>query len=204
MRSLRLVAALLVLVSGSPHLFAKSGPALFEFRSSFWVNLHHYLHALGRTGSPLRDELPVAATAAEREDWRAAIGSYRSRYGGMTLLLDEPLITLKAQLIAAPSAESLRGSTVRPEDATVLEAAASVYRRHVWLEHDAANLRFVAAVQPLLARYGDVLAARVARSFDTEWPANGIRVDLVHAIQPGAKAYTTSNPMHISVDVRDQ
>ena len=121
----------------------------------------------------------------------------------MVLLFDEPLIALKTQLLAAPSMESLRGSSVRPEDATVLEAAAPVYRRHVWLEHDAANVRFVASVQPLLARYGDALAARVARSYDTVWPATGVRADLVHAIQPGATAYTTNNPTHISVEVSD-
>ena len=176
---------------------------LFQFRSAFWVNLHHYLHAVGRNESPLREELPSAATAAEREDWRAAVSSYRSRYGGAVVLFDPPLIDLKTRLIAAPSEQSLRGSAVRPQDASVLEAAAGIYRRHVWLEHDGANTRFVALVQPLLARYGDVLASEVARSFDATWPANGIRADLVHAIQPGATAYTTNNPTHITVEVSD-
>ena len=86
-------------------------------------------------------------------------------HGALSPLFDDELINgLKMQVVRRSSAESLRGSAVRPEDATLLEAVAPVYRRHVWLEHDAANLRFVAAIQPMLARFGDELATRLACS----------------------------------------
>ncbi len=197
------IGVLAVITADAPQSPARSTATLFEFRSAFWVNLHHYLHALGRGASPLAEQLPASATAAECDTWAAAVASYRSRYGALSPLFDDQLITLKTQVVAAPSADSLRGSTVRPEDATLLEAVAPVYRRHVWLEHDAANLRFVAAVQPMLARFGDELATRLARSYDTRWPPHPIRADLVHAIQPGATAYTTNNPTHITIEVSD-
>ena len=197
------LGVLSVMFADSPQAVARSAPTLFEFRSAFWVNLHHYLHALGRDAMPLREHLPAAATAGERDAWHAAVASYRRRYGALSPLFDDELVTLKAHVVAAPSSDSLRGSTVRPEDAALLEAVAPVYRRLVWLEHDAENLRFVAAIQPLLARFGDELAARLAHSYDTKWPARPIRADLVHAIQPGATAYTTNNPTHITIEVSD-
>ena len=198
-----MIGVLAVMIADAPRPEARSSPALFEFRSAFWVNLHHYLQALGRERWPLPAALPPAATAAERDVWEAAVSSYRRRYGGLSLL-DAELVTLKTQLIAAPSAESLRGSAVRPEDATLLEAVAPAYRRLVWLRHDAANVRFAAAVQPLLARFGDEVASRLARSLDSGWPSHPVRADLVSAIDAGAAAYTTNHPTHITIEVSDR
>ena len=192
------VGVLAVTIAVAPETAARSSSPLFEFRSSFWVNLHHYLHALGREAAPLLEQLPPTVTAAERDAWQSAVWSYHQRYGGVSLF-DEELSALKAQLAAAPSAESLRGSAVRPEDATLLEAVAPIYRRHRWIEHDAANVRFVAAVQPMLARFGDELTRRIARSFDASWPGRPVRVDLVHAAQPDVRAYTTKNPTHVTI-----
>ena len=81
----------------------------------------------------------------------------------------------------------------------VLEAVAPIYRQHRWIEHDAANVRFVAAVQPMLARFGGELTRRLAGSFGARWPSHPVRVDVVHAAQPGARAYTTKNPTHVTI-----
>ena len=139
-----LLGTLAVLAAGAPRTAAQT--ALFDFRSDFWINLHHYLHALARNASPLKEDLPAAASPAERESWQAAVAAYRTRYGAMRPTFDVPLIILKIRLLDA-TGETLRGSAVPPEDAEVLEAAAPVYGRHIWPAHDAANRRFIDSVR---------------------------------------------------------
>jgi hypothetical protein len=193
---------LLFVTVGAARTVAQS-PALFEFQSAFWVNLHHYLHALGRQQSPLQEDLPATATTAERDAWQAAVASYRTRYGTLIPTFDTPLIRLKLQLLRAPSDESLRGSTVPAEDAVVLEAAAPIYRRYVWPAHDAANRRFITSVEPMLAKYGAAIASRVAQSYGTTWPVRPIRVDAVYSVHPPGGAYTTNNPTHTTIEAAD-
>jgi hypothetical protein len=177
--------------------------ALFDFHSGFWVNLHHYLHAHARSGSALAEPLPDAATSEDRQQWRAAIESYRTRYGRRSLLFDEELVRLNSRLASAGNAPSLADAGVADADRSALEAAAPVYRRLKWPEHDRANQQFIAALAPLLKQHGDAIANRLAASFDATWPTTPIPVDIVHDAGPPGNAYTISEPTHINIGASD-
>jgi hypothetical protein len=178
-------------------------PSLFEFNSSFWINLHHYLHALARVPGALMEELPATASAAERERWNTAVASYRERFGKRSLLFDEELVDAKARLAMAGDADSLAAAKLPDAHRDILESAAPIYRRYWWKTHDAANRRFIDALRPLLARHGASVAKRLAGTFGATWPASPIRVDLVHDAGPPGNAYTISEPTTITVAATD-
>src|SRR5256884_9040018 len=88
----------------------------------------------------------------------------------------------------------------------VLEAAAPVYRSRLWLEHDQANRRWILQVAPLVREQGVGLSERLADIYQTRWPHEKIRVDVV-AYANWACAYTTVDPLRVtisSLDTRNQ
>jgi hypothetical protein len=176
---------------------------LFDFHSAFWMNLHRYLHALARPAGALPDVVPASATADERQQWRDAVEHYSVQYGKRSLLFDEGLVRIKQSLISAGSSTDLSDAALTPEHRKVLEAAGSIYRRYWWADHDAANQRFIAALQPLLEQHGHAIAARLAASFDSVWPTAPIRVDVVHDAGPPGNAYTLSEPTLITIAATD-
>ena len=176
---------------------------LFEFHSAFWINLHHYLHALARPAGALPNEIPGNAAANERQQWTAAVNFYKAQYGKRSLLFDEELVRIKQALIAAGSSDRLPEATLAPEHRAALDAAAPIYRKHWWTDHDTANQRFINALQPLLKQHGRAIASRLAGSFDAAWPSAPIRVDLVHDAGPPGNAYTISEPTLITIGAAD-
>jgi len=67
-----------------------AGKPLFAFRSTLWVNLHHFLYVLGRARNDTRDSRRAAVvnapadtqgfeslSAAERETWERAVAYYQ-------------------------------------------------------------------------------------------------------------------------------
>ena len=182
---------------------ASQRTSLFDFHTAFWMNLHHFLHAQARPGSPVITSLPAGATAEERAQWAAAIQAYRTAYGKRSLLFDQELVRTKLQLAAAESSPSLAVAGLPDEHRQILEGAGPIYRKYWWPAHDGENKAFVAALQPLLKQYGDTIAARLAASYSTTWPSRPIRVDLVHDAGPPGNAYTTNDPTHITIGVAD-
>ena len=178
---------------------ARAQAPLFDFHSAFWINLHHYLHALGRSNSPLNESLPETATPAERATWSAIVAKYRDLYGKRSLLFDAELVKAKLALAAAESRPALGDGVVPPAMQAALEAAAPIYRQHVWAAHDRSNQRTMAEARALLRQHGAPIAARLAASYDTTWPAQPIRVDFVHNSGPPGNAYTTNDPTHITI-----
>ncbi len=177
--------------------------SLFEITSHFWVNLHHYLHALARPGAPLIESLPANATDAEKEQWANAVQQYRERYGKRSLLFDEEMVKANVALGAVSSDTSLDGVTIAPEQRAILESVAPIYRTHAWKIHDDANRKFMIAASPLLKQYGPGIAARLAKTLDTSWPAKPIRVELVHDAGPPGNAYTVSETATITMGAED-
>jgi hypothetical protein len=167
------------------------------------MNLHHYLHALARPGGALSEAIPANATAEERRRWTEAVEHYKLQYGKRSLLFDEELVRIKQALVTAGSSDDLRDAAVAPAHRAVLEAAAPIYRKHWWTDHDSANQRFITALRPLLKQHGHVIASRLAASFDATWPAVPIRVDLVHDAGPPGNAYTISDPTLITIGTSD-
>jgi len=181
---------------------AEQSDNLFAVSSHFWVNLHHYLHALARTSGPLVESLPGDPSTAEKEQWAAAVQQYRDRYGKRSLLFDEEMVKANVALAAA-SDTSLDGAAIAPEQRAILESVERVYRARVWPTHDEANREFMSAVAPLLKEHGQGIAGRLARTFDTSWPAAPIRVELVHDAGPPGNAYTVSETAVITIAAAD-
>lgn len=175
---------------------------LFELRSGFWVNLHQRLMA--ETDPPRVRAAPQAGadafTPEERTAWEAALAVYRRRIperGPLTPLSDE-LVQLNQQLSSAEAAPHLQGTGVDPEMAGALQSAAEVYRARGWAEDDRTNRTWIAAIQPPLARAGDAIANELVAVFQSDWPAEPIKVEVsVHAGFLGA--YTVSGPALITI-----
>jgi hypothetical protein len=72
--------------------------------------------------------------------------------------------------------------------------AAPVYRNHFWPDQSQRNLKWIAAVQPLVTALGSSMASRLADVYRVDWPAAPIVVDA--SFEAGADGgYTTDGPM---------
>src|ERR1017187_3694249 len=87
----------MLLAAGTAHAQTAPGPPetsagkpLFTFRSTLWVNLHHFLYVLGRARSDTQDSRRAVVNApadtqgfeslcaTERETWDRAIACYQN------------------------------------------------------------------------------------------------------------------------------
>ncbi|MCL6480420.1 MAG: hypothetical protein K6U02_01715 [Firmicutes bacterium] len=181
---------------------------VFEFHSSFWMNLHHFLYhqARGLAASSPTDatgELhiqPVGAelTPVEAADWQCALDYYRAEFAGRDLVFSTDLVRIKNRLAELQNARDLQQSGLRPELVAVLERAAAVYRRHWWPAHDLQNRLWVAEAAALVERFGPPLAEKLAAVYQTPWPAGRIWVDVtLYAGRTGA--YTSLDPLHVTL-----
>ena len=196
---------------------------VFEFHSGFWVNLHHTLYYQARErNEAITDRsaarssatnkppgLPQVLTPAERQAWDAAVSFYVENYADKDLLFSTDLTLLKNQLGDFEDCEELTGRTKRTCDAglpgkiaPVLESAAPAYRAHWWPDQDRANRRWIARVAPLVLEQGVGISQRLADIYQTKWPKEKIRVE-VSAYANGAGAYTTVDPLRVTVSSTD-
>jgi len=194
---------------------------VFEFHSGFWLNLHHTLYRLARsqraassTANPAAPNSGIAnLTPTEQRIWYSAIAYYSRTYADNDITVSLEMILIKNQLGDFETCQDLAGFKRKSCDAGLpaklteaLDAAAPVYRAHLWPEHDRANRRWIAAVAPLVRRNGLDLAHRLAEIYQTNWPRDRIRVDVTnYASSTGA--YTTLEPLRVavsSIDARNQ
>jgi hypothetical protein len=199
---------------------------VFEFHSGFWINLHHtlYYEAKLREAPPAATQksnakpliklntMKDAATAlspAERLAWDNSVAYYAANYANKDLLFNNDLILLKNQLGDFEDCDELSGTRKKTCDAGlppklthILEAAAPVYRAHLWADQDRANRRWVARVAPLIEEQGVGISERLADIYQTKWPKAKIRVE-VCAYANWAGAYTTLNPLRVTISSTD-
>jgi len=132
-----LIRIFTVLIFGLPAALAQPAP-IFDFHSGFWVNLHHFLYEQAMSNS----------TAADPAEWRRALDYYRAN-----LVKENPLgremEAINNALSDRESAESLKGSGLKPELIVVMQEAAPEYRKRWWPAHDRANQDWIAAARPL-------------------------------------------------------
>jgi hypothetical protein len=198
---------------------------VFELHSGFWINLHHTLYheakARATTSPPdlnakatgprskTAPDIHPALTSAEQHIWDEAVAYYAANYAAKDLLFSTELIQLKDQLGDFEDCDELSGRKRKFCDAglpakltQVLEAAAPVYRAHLWPEHDQANRRWIMRVAPLVRELGVGLSERLADIYQTRWPRQKIRVDLSgYANWNGA--YTTADPLRVTISSLD-
>ncbi|HUE86055.1 MAG TPA: hypothetical protein VMO26_08255 [Vicinamibacterales bacterium] len=113
------------------------------------------------------------------------------------------MVRIRQELVTAGSSDSLQDATLAPEHRKTLETVAPIYRKHWWADHEAENQRFIGAVQDLVKRHGTAIAGRLTASFDTTWPVQPVRVDVVRDAGPPGNAYTISEPTLIAIGAGD-
>lgn len=174
-------AALLLLAGNLPA--QQSG--IFEFRNGFWVNLHQFLY------DQAADQKSPASGSPE---WDEVVAYYRREVVKHDLL-DADMAKINNRLSQAGNGPA---PGVDGRLAAALEKAAPEYRKSWWPKHDQANRAWIAAVRPLIARYGEAMKDDIAAAFQTKWPAQAIRTEV--AVKAGwAGAYTTNGPTLITV-----
>ncbi len=188
---------------------AESSASLFEFRTGFWVSLHHHLRGEARRlpgaleGKFVRRPDPSTLPADERAAWESALAVYARTMAPRDLLFDEDLVKIKNALAEVDPQSNL--SAVRDRlDADSLEAlerAAPIYRSRIWPEHERTAKTWINDMAPLVARYGPAIANRLASLYEETWTAP-IPVEVLP--EAGAVgAYTTVPPTRVSISAYD-
>lgn len=174
----------------------QSTPAIFEFHSGFWINLHQFLirQAAGEAAPP---DAPIDAP-----EWWNAVSYYR-RVMAQQDALSGTGKAVNDSLAGAGSDAELRPDGLDSELHAVLTKAAPVYRFRWWPEHNRSNLAWIDAVRPLLSKYGASMCKDIAAAYQTPWPATPIRVDVAAFAGPHG-AFTTVEPTHITISSTDK
>jgi hypothetical protein len=160
----------------------------FDFHSGFWINLHHFLYEQATINTPPATTSPT---------WQNALNYYRSDVIKLDLLTDEAAQT-NNRISNLEDKSSLHDSGLPADLIAVLESAAPYYREHWWPRHERANRAWIAAVAPLVSKYGESLKKELAAAYQTDWPTTAIRVDVTEYAN-WAGAYTTLHPTHITI-----
>ena len=184
---------------------------LFEFHSSFWLNLHHFLYqqALVRSGNTRaartggeavfkEPQLPEADLA-----WSAAVDYYGASLINRDLLFDQGMVDTNARLSQVGEVSNPSVSGLDPTLLSKLRGAAPVYRSHWWSQHDLTNRAWVASVSPLLKQMGDEISARLMSLYGAKWPEASVRVEMV-SYANWAGAYTSDHPLLITLASDDK
>jgi hypothetical protein len=199
--------------SGPPETSA--GNPLFTFRSSLWVNLHHFLYVLGRARNDTRDSRRAAVvnapadtqgfaslSAPERETWERAIAYYQKSVSPMDAIFDADLTAIANALADAQDATSLAGVRIPANLRAVLEDAAPVYRKVWWERHRHSNRARTGELQALLARYGRPISEILTKAYQQSWPPEGLTVQMC-AYANWAGAYSTSGRLIVMASTDD-
>jgi hypothetical protein len=176
--------------SGAPAL-AQLPVAEFEqirFHSSFWVNLHFTLYAealrtlkpgtdLPRLESPSREPMPGDLNSGERAAWGEAIAYYEVGFARRDLAYGENMTAIQRAL--ADSVDALAESAaIAEEHRRHLLAAAPVYRRHWWPEHDRVIRTWIADVSARLLEVGPRARQRQAALLESGWLMVPVRAEI--------------------------
>jgi len=191
---------------------AGATPAIFEFHSGFWINLHHFLYLEALSDKPHKGSRETVSTAdadtlkslspEQLAAWNTAVSYYVSSAIQHDLLFDKDMIAIKNQLEDAEASPDLANVDVPAGLRAVLLSAAPIYREYWWKHHDAQNRQWIAQLGSLLAIHGKTLRDSLVRIYDTPWPEHPVRVDAV-VFATWAGAYTTNKPTRPTISTVD-
>jgi hypothetical protein len=160
-------------------------PPIFTYRTDdFWLNLHHFLYALGLAEAKSPDaSRPALAPAAtewqraitqltpdERQAWADAVTFYATDWSGGTG--DRKFASAVVTLANAGNAPTL-AIDIDPALRATLERVAPIYRRMWWRAHVAANRAWQAQNAALVAQYGSAIRSYLAHAYPIDWPLEG-------------------------------
>ena len=196
----------------------------FEFRSGFWTNLHHFLYeqaALRRKstnvviGGGAEEARAVFVPAAiqlgaeEQRSWNSALDYYSQNMVGKDLLQNGDMVAINNVLATLGACSELSGTSdpkctsgLQPAMIAALTSAAPVYRAHWWSGDDRANHEWISKISVIIAKWGTDVSQQLSAAYSSPWPVQRIVVDVVGYGGPFG-AYTSLNPLHITISSRD-
>jgi hypothetical protein len=212
-RMARLLAAVLLLSVAAPQ--PPSNPplsfhtALFRLQADeFWLNLHHFLYVLGRSAAKMSDasrdavvHAPEESTRglatldeADKKAWLTAMAFYAAGPSRKDAVSDERMVSIALALAAAGDAVTLPNAAVDDDLRSILQNAASAYRKAWWPAHHAANLAWRDETQMLLTRHAAPILAFVTHAYQMPWDPDGYPVH-ISGYANWAGGYSTDGPL---------
>jgi hypothetical protein len=116
-------------------------------------------------------------TPDEQKAWAAGVDFYEP-YATRDVLRDDGMVAIASALRDGEGRNSLDGIAIEPPLQSTLERLMPVYRTHVWPQHDRANREWIAAIAPLVDRFGAAISQSIAGAYGLAWPAEPMHVDL--------------------------
>ena|ERR1022692_3171065 len=99
---------------------------------------------------------------------------------------------------AIPRIGNVRWTFIAKTSRHTSYSAATIYKARWWPQHNRANLAWIAAATPLVAKYETVMKKELSAAYQTPWPADPIRTNVAEYAS-WAGAYTALDPTHITV-----
>ncbi len=208
MKLLTIYSLLLSIFFYLPAAFAEQKPLLiennsvadaniisgFQFQSSQWVNLHHFLYERARS----KKEPSVVANEIVLSDehsktLKAAIAFYKKAYINRSLLFDDQLSLIKTQLSHTKNNfvnNQLSNNKIPDVLLTHLNAVASIYEKHFWAGHHNENTVWINKAKTLLTKHGEIIQDKLEKIFQHKLYITPIKYDIVYAPAYWAGAYT--------------
>lgn len=157
-----------------------------------WLNLHHFLHVLGRAknGEPDARGLAVAGAAkeearglaslsdVEQQVWMEAVTSYATGLARRDLIFADTLVVITEALGRAGDRPTLDGVSISPSLRVTLERAMAIYRKAWWPQHREWNESWVREANANLDTLGRPMLDFLVRVYALPWSADGYPVHL--------------------------
>lgn len=179
---------------------ARKAP-LFEFHSDPWANLHQRLVAEATAKKFWHVPVPIPPLSTAPE-WSAAVTGYKELFDGGKNVFDTPLARMNITFALAGSSPTLPEANMDPAFAKLIAPAFPEYMRAQWATDDARNRKWIASVEPLVAKYAADMAAEYEKRFEITWPTRPIRVEVTQFAGFGG-AYTVDDPIFTVMSSED-
>lgn len=165
---------------------------VFEFHSSFWINLHHFLY--NEAFRPkAHQESDIAWSEEESRDIGKAVDFYQHTFAGKDLLFDDELLAINNKLAANETNDRLSDLGFPKELVEILERAAPAYRIKIWKYQHQRNQEWIRNVRSRLEKFGPIIQERLQLITGGDFPNTPHRIDVVHEAN-WAGAYTSRRP----------
>ena len=172
-----------------------------HFYSSFWMNLHHRLHADARDK---KTRVDVSDWPAEdRTAWTNAIEFYARDLAQRDLRTGRDMTIISGRLSGAD--DSLTSLGLAEEHRQALERVAPAYRKHRWPQDDKANRAWISDVTDRFEKIRTRVVPQLEAFYRTPWYSdkNAARVDIVF-VGNARGGYTWVYPeVHSVIDAAD-
>ena len=172
-----------------------------HFYSSFWMNLHHRLHADARDK---KNRVDVSRWSAEdRAAWNSALEVYARELAQHDLRTGKDMTIISGRLSGAGN--SLASLGLGDDHRRALEGVAPVYRARLWPEDDKRNRAWIEDMTRRLQRISARVLPQLEAFYRTPWysATRTARVDIVY-VGDARGGYTWVYPdVHTVIDAAD-